>query len=92
MTEALGDFWPDDNKISLLQNALNKKLTMELASNHMLPDDDFNEWVNIVNRVAQQFEIAESRFYGRRDYTYSDVDLCDAPTFQWPRGRRFNSW
>ena len=75
LTEARGDFWPDDNKISLLQNALNKKLTMALASNHMLPDDDFNEWVNIVNRVAQQFEIAESRFYGRRDYTYPDANL-----------------
>ena len=63
MTEARRDFWPDDNKISLLQNALNKKLTIALASNHFLPDDDFNGWVNIVNRVAQQFETAESRFY-----------------------------
>lgn len=75
LTEARGDFWPDDNKISLLQNTLNKKLTMALASNHMLPEEDFNEWVNIVNKVAQQFEIAESRFKGRREYLCSNGDF-----------------
>ena len=58
----------------MLQNALNKNLTMAFASNHILPDNNYNEWVNIVNRVAQQLEIVDSRFYGRRGYTYPDVD------------------
>ena len=66
LTEARGDFWPDDNKISMLQNGLNKKLTIALAGNHMLPDDDFNEWVRIVNKIAQRLETADNRFNGRR--------------------------
>lgn len=52
LTEARGDFWPDDNKISMLQSALNKKLVTALAGNHLLPDNDFHEWVQIVNKIA----------------------------------------
>lgn len=62
LTEARGDFWPDDNKISLLQSALNKKLTIALAGNHMLPEDDFNDWVEIVNKIAQRLEMVDIRF------------------------------
>ena len=72
LTEARGDFWPDDNKISMLQNGLNKKLTMALAGNHMLPDDDFNEWIRIVNKVAQRLETTDDRFSGRRVYGNSE--------------------
>ncbi|KAI0992151.1 hypothetical protein K3495_g16035 [Podosphaera aphanis] len=61
LTEARGDFWPDENKISMLQNAMNKKLTRALIGNHLLPDDDFNEWTQIVNKVAQQVERAEKK-------------------------------
>ncbi|KAI0993025.1 hypothetical protein K3495_g15159 [Podosphaera aphanis] len=56
LTEAPGDFWPDENKISMLQNSINKKLTMALVGNHLLPDNDFREWISIVNKVAQQVE------------------------------------
>lgn len=56
LTEARGDFWPDDNKISMLQNAINKRLTTALAGNHLLPDDDFHVWIRIVNKVAQRLE------------------------------------
>ncbi|KAI0991862.1 hypothetical protein K3495_g16325 [Podosphaera aphanis] len=62
LTEARGDFWPDENKISMLQSALNRKLTTALAGNHMLPDDDFNEWIQIVNKVSQRLEMVDVRF------------------------------
>lgn len=61
LTEARGDFWPDQNKISMLQNAMSKKLTRALIGNHLLPDDDFGEWVQIVNKIAQQVERAEKK-------------------------------
>ena len=62
LTEARGDFWPDDNKISMLQSALNKKLTIALAGNHMLPEDNFHDWVEIVNKIAQRLEMVDVRF------------------------------
>lgn len=62
LTEARGDFWPDENKISMLRSSLSKKLSRTLAGNHLLPDDDFREWVGIVNKVAQQLEMTETRF------------------------------
>lgn len=61
LTEARGDFWPDENKISMLQNAMNKKLTRALIGNHLLPDDDFSEWTRIVNKIGQQVERAEKK-------------------------------
>lgn len=61
VTEARGDFWPDENKISMLENALNDRLTQALAGNHLIPDNDFNEWVRIVNKVAQKVEMADQR-------------------------------
>ncbi|KAI0994788.1 hypothetical protein K3495_g13394 [Podosphaera aphanis] len=61
LTEARGDFWPDENKISMLQNSINKKLTRALVGNHLLPDNDFREWISIVNKVAQQVERAEKK-------------------------------
>ena len=62
LTEARGDFWPDENKISMLRSSLNKKLSRTIAGNHLLPDDDFREWVGIVNKIAQQVEMTETRF------------------------------
>lgn len=62
LTEARGDFWPDENKISMLRSSLSRKLSRTLAGNHLLPDDDFSEWVHIVNKVAQQIEMTETRF------------------------------
>ncbi|KAI1006056.1 hypothetical protein K3495_g2160 [Podosphaera aphanis] len=59
LTEARCDFWPDENKISLLQSAINKKLTKALISNHLLPEDDLDEWVRIVSKAAQRGEKAE---------------------------------
>lgn len=67
LTEARGDFWDDANKISMIRNSLNDKLIRTLAGNHLLPEDDFNEWVRIVNQVAQQLEMVDSR--NRRQHT-----------------------
>ncbi|POS82006.1 hypothetical protein EPUL_006498, partial [Erysiphe pulchra] len=41
-----------------------KKLSTTLAGNHLLSDDNFREWIQIVNKVAQQIEITERRFDG----------------------------
>ncbi|KAI0992755.1 hypothetical protein K3495_g15430, partial [Podosphaera aphanis] len=61
LTEVRGDFWPDENKISMLQSAINKKLTKALVSNHLLPDDDLDEWIWIVSKVAQRVERVEKK-------------------------------
>lgn len=45
----------------MLENALNDRLTQALAGNHLIPDNDFAEWVRIVNRVAQKVEMADQR-------------------------------
>ncbi|KAI0991765.1 hypothetical protein K3495_g16422, partial [Podosphaera aphanis] len=75
LTEARGDFWPDENKISMLQNAMSKKLTRAMIGNHLLPDDDFSEWTQIVNKVAQQVERAEKKagwLPGRMEFESSE--------------------
>ncbi|KAI0991623.1 hypothetical protein K3495_g16564, partial [Podosphaera aphanis] len=61
LTEARGDFWADENKISMLENAISKRLTQALAGNHLLPDNDFSEWVRIVNKIATQVERADKK-------------------------------
>lgn len=45
----------------MLENALNNRLTQALAGNHLIPDDNFDEWVVIVNKVAQKVEMADQR-------------------------------
>lgn len=56
LTEAIGDQWPNETKISLLTSALNNTLRMALASNHLTPDDDFFEFSKIVSKIAHQHE------------------------------------
>lgn len=61
LTEAQGDFWDDRNKISMLQAALSDQLIRTMAGNHLIPNDNFDEFVRIVNQVAQQLEMVEAR-------------------------------
>lgn len=56
LTEAQGDNWPDETKITMLKGTLNQTLRIALASNHLLPENDFHEWVKIVSRIAQQYD------------------------------------
>ena len=56
LTESNGDNWPDETKITMLRAALNQKLRSALASNHLIPSDDYYEWVRIVGQIAMQFE------------------------------------
>lgn len=56
LTEAKGELWPDDVKISLLKGAINKTLKTSLACNHMIPENDFSEYVRIVSKIALQQE------------------------------------
>lgn len=41
---------------------------MALAWNHLLPEDNFQDWVEIENKVAQRIEIASSRFNCRNSH------------------------
>ena len=61
LNEARGDFWDDANKISMIRTCLSDKLIRKLAGNHPLPENNFSEWVRIVNQVAQQLEMVYSR-------------------------------
>lgn len=61
LTEARGYFWADENKISMLENGMNRRLTLALAGNHLLPDNNFSEWVHIVNKIAMQVERANKK-------------------------------
>lgn len=56
LTEASGDSWPDGVKISLLRTAMNTTLKVALASNHLIPENDYTEYVRIVSKIAQQYE------------------------------------
>ena len=60
LTEAQGDLWEDNNKISMLWNALNKDLILALAGNTNLPHNNFNVWIRLVNQVAQQLEMSDN--------------------------------
>ncbi|KHJ30128.1 hypothetical protein EV44_g3196 [Erysiphe necator] len=46
----------------MLRSSLSRKLSITLAGNHLLPDDDFREWVHKVIKVTQQIEMTETRF------------------------------
>lgn len=67
LTEARGDFWDDRNKISMLQAALSDQLITTMAGNHLIPNDDFDEFVRVVNQVAQQLEMVEARTGGHKN-------------------------
>lgn len=56
LTESHGDNWPDETKITMLRSSLNKKLRSALASNHLVPSDDYYEWIRIVGQIAMQHE------------------------------------
>ncbi|POS84509.1 hypothetical protein EPUL_002507 [Erysiphe pulchra] len=45
----------------MLRNALDDRLITTLVGNHLLPEDDFDEWFSIVGHVAQQFEVVNGR-------------------------------
>ena len=52
LTEARGDFWDDRNKISMVQAALSDQLIRTMAGNHLILNDNFDEFVRIVNQIA----------------------------------------
>ena len=56
LTEGRGDMWPDETKITMLRGALNKTLRKALASNHLLPQNDFFAWTKIVGQISHQHE------------------------------------
>lgn len=56
MTEAHGDGWPEEVKISLLKSKLNPALKVALANNHLLPSGNYYEWLRIVGQIAQQHD------------------------------------
>ena len=56
----------------MLRNSLNDRLITTLAGNHLLPEDNFNEWVRIVGHVAQQLEVVDGR--NRRLKQYSQLN------------------
>lgn len=56
LTEALGDNWPDETKVSLLKSTLNQTLRVALAGNHLVPENDFFEFCRIVSKIAHQYE------------------------------------
>ncbi|KAI0994131.1 hypothetical protein K3495_g14051 [Podosphaera aphanis] len=65
LTEARGDIWSDETKITMLRNALNDPIRRALSGNHLLPRDNYGEWVRIVGQIAHQVEDMASR--GRRN-------------------------
>lgn len=99
LTEALGDNWPDETKVSLLKSALNPTLRIALAGNHLVPDDNFFEYCRIVSKIAHQHdeinkftgaqqnrEIRSSKSYdlSKADHrTNNNVD--DQESVQWSR-------
>ena len=64
LTEANGDKWPDDVKISQLKGKLNLSLRKALANNHLLPSDNYYEWLRIVGQIALQHEELEKDLNG----------------------------
>lgn len=51
LIEYHGDNWPDETKITMLRGALSKNLGSALASNHLVPSDDYFEWIRIVGNL-----------------------------------------
>lgn len=82
LTEASGDQWPDDVKISQLKGKLNLNLRRALANNHLLPFNDYFGWLRIVGQIAQQHEELEGdslgfedfKFRGRNNQKLSSID------------------
>lgn len=56
LTEPHGDNWPDETKITMSRGALSYKLRAALASNHLLPSDNYYEWIRIVGQIAMQHD------------------------------------
>lgn len=56
LTEAFGNSWPDETKITMLRGTLNPTLRTALANNHLIPSDDYFEWTRIVSQIAQQHD------------------------------------
>lgn len=63
LTEAHGDNWPDETKITMLRGALNHKLRSALANNHLIPLDNYYEWIRIVGQIAMQHEELARGYY-----------------------------
>ncbi|KAI0997701.1 hypothetical protein K3495_g10487 [Podosphaera aphanis] len=62
LTEARGNFWADENKIiSMLENAISKRLTQAPAGNHLLLDNVFSQWVQIMSKIAMRVERAHRK-------------------------------
>ena len=61
LSEAHCDGWADRSKIVMLRNALNDNLLKALASNHLLPKNNYHEWVQIVGQISQQLEMVGAR-------------------------------
>lgn len=72
LTEAEGDIWSDRSKITMLRNALNENIRRALSGNHLLPRDDYAEWVRIVSQISQQVEEVNTR--GRRGLPRENVN------------------
>ncbi|RKF80386.1 hypothetical protein GcC1_036039, partial [Golovinomyces cichoracearum] len=56
LTESHGDGWPEDVMISMLKSKLNPTLKIALANNHLLPKNNYYEWLQIVGQIAQQHD------------------------------------
>lgn len=77
LTEALGDTWPEETKVSLLKSTLNLTLKTALASNHLVPDNDIYEFTRIVSKIAHQHEEIPKGFTG---YKSVDTKRSNSPT------------
>lgn len=73
LTKARGDFWDNPNKISMPRNSLIDNLKRTLAGNHLLPENDFDKWIRIVNKVAQELDMVEIRSNVRFVVKYSGI-------------------
>ena len=61
MADAGAIHWPDDAKISLAENALNKRIRSALVAVN-LPDDDYPRWLSRVQEVASKEDQFHSDF------------------------------
>lgn len=68
LTEAQGDNWPGETKITMLKGCLNHTLRVALASNHLLPENDFYEWTGIVSQIALQHDELSKESYRQSVY------------------------
>lgn len=47
----------------MLRGALNRKLRSALASNHLVPSDDYFEWIRIVGQIAMQHDELTKEYF-----------------------------